>query len=214
MINVFIVLLVASIASILIPIRYGIIKYKAFSYQLKALFIYLCISLITELTSLILISAKQQVLPLQFSFCLFEFGIILYLFWQELNKKTYHIIITSLAIIYVAALGVSYYQKQDVGVLSDFSGVIGSVMIIGLTLLFFFKVLTDLQIPKLTDYPFFWLNSAFLMYFGTTFFLFLFNNAIKEFDQPIVYFLTGIHHTVNISYNILIAIALCKVKKR
>ena len=40
-----------------------------------------------------------------------------------------------------------------------------------------------------------------------------FNNTMKEFDQTIVYFLTSIHHIINITYNVLIAIAICKIKK-
>lgn len=211
---IFSVLFIASLLSGLVPIIISIKQRKAFDEPLKALFIYLCCSVLTEYLSIIFSMTKHNVFPIQFCFCLCEFSIIIYLFWKELNKKIYHIVIISFACIYYVVLAWMFYDKKALGTINDFCGVIGSIMFIILALLFFFKVLVDLQIPKLTDYPFFWLNSAFLLYFGTTFFLFLFNSVIKDFDQTIVYFLTGIHHIVNITYNILIAKALWKIKKQ
>jgi hypothetical protein len=213
--TIFILLLIASVLSGLLPIGYGTKYYKAFNTQLKALFIYLIFSVLTELVIAILTGIQYSGYnsTIQFIFTIFEFLTIAYIFWNELNKPILRIMITSFIALYFISLFASYWLTQKLSTVIDIADISEAGIIIILSVIFFFKVLTDLEIPKLTDYPFFWLNSAFLMYFGTTFFLYLFNNAAKEFDQPIVYFLAVIHHIMNITYNILITIALCKVRK-
>lgn len=199
----------------LAPIIYGSFRYKAFSVQLKALFIYLIVSVCIETGSFILMSngVKGNFTFIQFAFSVFECLVITYIFWLEFKKPSLKITIVGFVIIYLIGLICSYAYTKNIGSVTDVADIMEASFIIILSVIFFFNVFTDLEIPKLTSYPFFWLNSAFIVYFGTAFFLFLFNNEAKDFDKAIVYFLTAIHHIVNISYNILITIAICKVKK-
>lgn len=213
--SIFFILLAASMLSGIVPLLFGAKRYKAFSIQLKALFIYLIGALSVEIvmTLLPLFELTHFYTPVQLSFAIFEFLIIAYIFWLEFNKRSIKITILSVVILYIVGLIISYVFSKNSSSITDAADIMEASIVIMLSITFFFNVFTDLEIPKLTSYPFFWLNSAFLVYFGTAFFLFLFNNAAKDFDKAIVYFLTAIHHIVNVAYNILITIAICKVKK-
>lgn len=209
----FLILLTASILSALVPIGFGIVNYKAFNHQLKALFIYLIISFFTEVSMFTLQSLNYNVLPSQFAFTVFEFLIISYLYWCEFTKKSYRLMIILFASSFLITIITLCCLYQQIDLITDIASDIEAILIIILSIVFFFKVLTDLQIPNLTQYSFFWLNAAFLMYFGTAFFLYLFNNTIKHFNETIIYFLAALRHIINITFNILLAIGICKVKK-
>lgn len=213
--TIFFILLAASMLSGLVPLLFVVKRYKAFSTQLKALFIYLIGALFIEIIMPLLpiLDVTHFYTPVQLSFAIFEFIMIAYIFWLEFYKRSLKITIIGFVIAYLIGLIITFIFTNTTGNVIDVADIMEASFIIILSIIFFFNVFTDLEIPKLTNYPFFWLNSAFLVYFGTAFFLFLFNNAAKDFDKAIVYFLTAIHHIVNIAYNILITIAICKVKK-
>lgn len=211
--TIFLILLIASVSSALIPIWYSFVNYKAFNKPLKALFIYLIFSIVSEVALIGLNTFQYPVFQLQFSYAVFEFFLIAYLYWLEFQKKSYRILIGCLCSIYVIGMFIAFFQHKNIDVIQDIIDIIEAIAILLLSITFFFKTIIDLEIPKLTNYPFFWLNSAFLLYFGANFFIILFNNTMKEFDQTLVYFLMSIHHIINITYNVLIAIAICKIKK-
>ena len=213
---IFFILLAASMLSGIVPILFGAKRYKAFGIQLKALFMYLIVAVCVEVLvpALSFFEFKNTFGPVQLAFAVFEFLIIAYIFWLEFNKRSLKITIIGFVIVYLIGLVVSFAYTKKIGSVTDVADIMEASFIIILSIAFFFNVFTDLQIPKLTNYPFFWLNSAFLVYFGAAFFLFLFNNSAKDFDKVIVYFLTTIHHIVNIAYNILITIAIKKKKKQ
>lgn len=207
------IFLFASIFSVLIPIWFSIKNYKAFNIQLKALFIYLIYSIVNELSILILVEFKQSISYFLFSYTVFEFFLIMFLFWLEFKKKSFRILIGFLCTLYIIGFLIPLFQNKNIDVIQDIIDIIEAIAIILLSITFFFKTIIDLEIPKLTNYPFFWLNSSFLLYFGGNFSIILFNNTMKGFDETLVSFLMYIHHIINITYNVLIAIAICKVKK-
>ena len=213
--TVYHILIYTSIASGLIPLWYSFVNYKSFNKQMKALFIYLVISVLTDAGSRILnmTEYKSSVLELYFSFSVFDFFFISYIYWLEFRKKSYRIMISFLCLIYVIGIFIPFLQHKKIDAIDSIISVIEAIIIILLSIIFLFKTTLDLEIPKPKDYPFFWLNSAFLFYFGTNFFMLLFNNTLKEFDHTTVYFIISIRPVTNIAYNLLIAKAVCKIKK-
>jgi len=81
---------------------------------------------------------------------------------------------------------------------------IESFMFIVLSIRFFFMLINDTKISKLTDFYLFWLNTAVLIYFCGNFLVFLFTDFIfynKEGRN-----LWILHSIFNTVYNVL----LCK----
>lgn len=182
---------------------------------MKALFVCLIVGVVSEISVLALITRENTGLisTFQLLFSVFEFSAISYIYMNEFTKLFHKRVIWVFALFYAISVSIVYINTRDLSQVIEVADIVEASLIIILSLFFFFKVFTDLEIPRLTDYPFFWVNSAFLIYFGTSFFIFLFNHVIKDFDETIIYFLAGIHHIINITYNILLTVAICKVKK-
>ncbi|MDX2174387.1 MAG: hypothetical protein SFY56_14895 [Bacteroidota bacterium] len=207
------ILIALSVLSPIVPILYCIKKRSAFNNQLKALFLYIVVAIVVDVFSAVFNSFKINRLPLQLCFDIFELLIISYLYWLQFNNRVLKFTIVSFVGIYLISIVYFFLTHQNIENIINYADVIEASIIIILSLIFFFKVLADLEIPKLTAYPFFWFNSAFLLYFGTSFFLFLFNNNLRSFNETIVLFLNAIHLLMNICFNTILSIGLCKVKK-
>jgi hypothetical protein len=100
----------------------------------------------------------------------------------------------------------SGYNKPD-NILSSFE----ACLFIGLSLYFLYKEINERNVPRLNEYYFFWLNAAILVYFGVSFFLFLFWVPIEK--STFYSFFKIFSLIVNITYNILLAISVWKIKK-
>lgn len=173
-----------------------------------ALFLYLIGSMCSDIFSAFFFNFGGLI-----AYTFFECLIISYIFWVELESKILRriVIITSLLFLIVSLCCV--VLLDDLNLIDSITTSIEFVIIIFFCILYFFKEFYDLNKPKLTDYWFFWLNSSFLLYFGTSLFIFLFKSYFYELSVTIISFLWSIHLIVNITNNSLISVAICKVKK-
>lgn len=203
----------ASFSSISIPLILCIIKYKAFNNQLKALFIYILVSITIEILSFLSINNPTFWVPISYSFAIIETTSIVYLFYQEWNnkflKKNTIYIFTFFLLISIGTLIItkSITSAESITLPIEFG------IIIVLSIIHLHKVFTDLTIPKLTSYHFFWFSSAFLLYFGTNFFLTIFYTHIKTSNIEVMYLIGCIPLMMSVTYNILLAIGIWKFKQ-
>ncbi len=203
------ILLKTSILSPYVTLFFIIKNRRTLNSQLGVLFFYLLISISVELRDMFKEENSNTVALL---FTVIEYSSIACIFWLEFKKKAFRIIIYVFSILFfiLTVLGMTYFNafKDDISTTSE------GIIIITLGILYFLKIFNDLDIPKLTNYYFFWLNSAFLLYFSTALFLFSFKSYIKTIDdQSVSNFLWGIHLIINIAYNILLTIGICKHRK-
>lgn len=203
------ILFITSILSPFVPLFFSIKNRRALNKQLGALFLYFLISIIAELTD---VYKGKNDPTTSILFTIAEYSLIVYIFWLELKRKNFKIIISAFSMLFfiLTIFSVSYFNDLDLA--NDIATTSESILIITLGILYFHKIFTDLDIPKLTNYYYFWLNSAFLLYFSTALFLFLFKSYIKKMDE-LAPFLWSIHLIINITYNILLAIGICKHRK-
>lgn len=201
-----------SSTSVIIPFISCLINYKAFNKQLKALFIYLCFSILSELVGLLSLKYPFFGTPGSYLFSIIETSIIMYLFSSEMKQTIWRKSIRMIYVIFISSSTISLIIKniqfaEEVTLPIEFA----SVLI--LSVIYFYKIFTDLTIPKLINYPFFWFNSAFLLYFGTNFLLFLFYTYIKISDMNLIYLAGCIPLIMSIIYNSLLAVGICKIKR-
>lgn len=179
--------------------------YKAFNPQLKALYLYFFLSLVTELTSAFpqFFHMKSSNLSVEiFTIC--ETLIILFIYQREFDfKNKYLIPFLQLAFLAFALSRFSFSPTEYNSAESTVEG----IMIISLAIAYFFKLSNNITIPKLTSFYFFWLNTAFLFYFSSSFFLFLYSHV-----PYVSQILWTIHNIFNIVYNVLLTIGIMKTK--
>lgn len=183
---------------------------KAFNPQLKALLIYLLLSFATEMASWYcgIYSPKSNFLLINI-YSMFEFLIILYIYYKEFHfKKQYPLYVICLLFIFLSLINISLTHHDAIAYAID------AALIASFSVFYFFRLSNDITIPKLTNFYFFWINSAFLFYFSTSFFVFLFMHNVNTLGHTISLFLWSIHMLANISYNVLFIIGIFKIKKK
>jgi len=89
-----------------------------------------------------------------------------------------------------------------------------AIFIIVLSIIFFFRLINNSQVTELTDYYFFWMNTAFLVYFSGSLAVFLFLKYIQRTNPTdIMKGLWMVHLFFNIVYNILLSKSIYTWKK-
>jgi hypothetical protein len=78
----------------------------------------------------------------------------------------------------------------------------------------FYLIMKNLVFDQLLRTPFFWINTAILLYFSGTLFLFLFTTYLAKYDVKDYGPLYAIHSVVNITYYILISIGFWKAQAK
>jgi len=164
-----------SACSILIPLFSCIYLFSALNRTLKILLIYCLISAIADIIGFFLSYSKIQIYFNQHIFTIIECTLICLIFFSEFESQVVkRIIAVSYAIFMVISLWVMFYLNK----LNHQDNIISStesVLIMGLSSIYFYTLTNELSIEKLDNYYFFWVNSAFLVYFSMAFFLYLMN---------------------------------------
>ena len=196
----------SSALSVLIPL--GLFLKPGVFFKNKLLFLYLLLSLVADSYSYYLIKVlNQNNISLYAIFTcieLFLLGAIYFnqLLWRKLLP--YWCLLGLLSVIMVGIF------RSDT--LLQVVSVASSVLLIGLSTFYFFKVFDEAVIPILTDFPFFWINSGILIGFGTSIFITIFLNLMLELPLFMTQFLWLIQLISNILMNFCFAIALWKMK--
>lgn len=203
-----------SLLSVVFPLALGLIKYKAFDVQLKALFFYLTIATIAEGINYFLLSRHHNNLVVNNVFTVIEFSLLTFIYYKIFEKKSIKkfilcfYILLSLLSVYSYVFNLKY-NKPDYVI-----STLESVFFISLAYLFYYNLLVEPNIHNIYNYYFFWINSAFLFYFSAAFFLFLFNGFLVKMDLPHYYFLYSFHLVFNITANLMLTTGLWKVKSK
>ncbi len=199
--------------SVLIPFTLLLIKIKAFNAQLKALFAYVIISIVTEISGICFLNQPHINLPVYYLFTVIETILIIFLFIKEVNEQKYRYFFKIELIVFLI-FSISFlicyksFNRAD-----DFLRPFEFVLILINSLIFFYKTFINLNIKNLLEYYFFWLNSAFLIYFGSSFILFLLLPYILTENSHYLNILGVFHLVMSIIYNILLSFGIWKIKR-
>lgn len=204
-----------SIASVIFPLIIGSMKLKTLSVTLKVLFIYVIICAVTELTSFLTYQGNERKFHvIQNLFTIVEATIFMFLFFRQTESK----ILKQLAVLScIFFLLFSSFNIYANGGLTSSNQVITTVeagLMILFSFLFFFNLGSGTGLIKPTENPFFWINTAILLYFMTSFALFLFHDLListKDHTGFIVFH--SCQRIINTTCNIFFGIALWKDKR-
>ncbi len=208
--NIFICI---SALSVIIPIFFVVKTGYSFNLVSKTLFLYLVCSFFTEVINYTLSENNYtSAIPLITNiFSVVELLCISFIYWNELNvkktKKTFLNPILIIACLFVFTITLVFS-------LTHLFTCFIFLVIISLALFYFFKIFSNLDSPILLNHYFFWMNCAFLFYFSTSFFLFLFEEFIVVNNNSIGRLLWSIQLVANIIYYIILSVGICKMKSK
>ncbi|WP_298513680.1 hypothetical protein [uncultured Kordia sp.] len=82
------------------------------------------------------------------------------------------------------------------------------ILVISLSLSYFYALLKEVKYTLLERNPMFWLNAGFLIYFSSNLLLFFINNSMFTKADEVSYLVWGLHAIVNFILVIFFTIAI------
>jgi hypothetical protein len=195
-----------SFGSVLVPMLFAFANWRKVWLDFKPLCLILILSLAADLLSLFFIEYSLNTYIIGNLFLIIQFSLLVLVFRKQLpNPKA----IDAILFLLVAFCILNYSIFQGPKVFNSVSNVLASLVLIGLSLFYFYRLLNDLPIVHIQHLPMLWISFAVLTYYAGNFFLFLINNYIINNVQSGPHKLMWIlHNLLNITKNILFAVAL------
>lgn len=200
--------------STLVPLAFCIKKLKSLNYELGLLLVYISVVIITDIICWILVNQRQQTHVVYNLFTVIECSLFVQLFIRQYHQKKTKYAIT---FFYLFFLVISFFvfvvqkgfNKRD-SVINSYS----SIFLIALAIGYFYKLMNELDVPNLNEYYFTWINTGVLIYFSSTFILFLFIGFIQHIDIKMYNFFYSFNWIATISFNILLSKGISKIKTK
>jgi hypothetical protein len=199
-----------SVISGIFPLIVAALYFRKFNKTLKIASAYFLIALLFDLAlwiSLNVLKVKNT-MPILHSYVIVSivlFGAMYFNIYIEDKLKKTAIVVSSLAML------VTLYDARDFLAYPSLSITTLSLMLIVLSLIYFYKLLNPLTYIDIEKQALFWINAGVLFYSSVNIFLFMLLTQIPVDDQPNYYIINSL---TNIIANILYSVALlCKPQK-
>ncbi|QGY42865.1 hypothetical protein GM418_04100 [Maribellus comscasis] len=202
--------------SILVPFIAGIFNFRYFDKNLKIIFSFVCYGTANEVFTRLLfwLADVKNAMPLLHLYGAISLGLLFAFYFYVLKSlidKRIYLILTFVFFIYWV---VNSLFIQSIFEYPSLPSSLGDILIILLSIMYFYKVMMEAKIVKLADEPSIWINTAILIYYtGNLFFYILFNNILevsREFSKITVYYYSALMAL----FYILIAVGFLKARKR
>lgn len=203
-----------SALSVVIPLVCSIIKFKTLNTELRVLFLYIILSAFAEGLGFIFIKNNIQTYLVNNLFTIVECSLLTYIYFKKFELKstrTFVVFFNSVFLVlafYILVIR-EKYSMQD-SVLSTYE----AAFLIALSGGYIIKVMREINISRLKEVHFTWINVGILIYFSMAILLFLFYSYIEKRGLKTYNNLYSLHWLTNIGYNVLLATGIWKTKAK
>jgi len=200
-------------ASALIPISVVIVKNRSVSREIKTLFFYLLISLAISLVSTTLAVNHISNLFLIHADTVIEAVLLLYFFYlifpHPIAKKWILLLMITFPLFCMGNL----IFLQGPHRYNTYSRPVEAIIFIGLSMLYWWHAGNNTNDQAWTNIPLNWVISGLLLYFSSSFLLFIFSNFIlSKYDTSVNIVAWNIHATLILTMYLLFAVGFSKCK--
>ncbi|MFT5601702.1 MAG: hypothetical protein ACI9N1_001950 [Flavobacteriales bacterium] len=191
----------------ILTLIYGIICSKYFSTELKYLLLLIFISVVSDVISYFFSVNRLNNSLVVNLYSIIE--VLLYLKIYSVNFKSGKFKIFPIVVLFVLStiIGVELFKGQLIALPSVALMINSSISIMLLSILWFYRIFKNSEFSNLLKEPFFWINSSSLVYFSSSFFIFLFSNYLSSINAVSLWVL---HNTLHIIYFVIIIIGFWK----
>jgi hypothetical protein len=199
----------ASLVISILPVIIGFICFRRFQTYLIPLFLLANVSFILDVVNTIFSEFSENNMPLFHFSSVLEFSLLsffYYLFYKKYIKRNFMFY----SIIGFSIIAFIDYRVNGIKSIDSFSESFESFVFIIYSLFSFLYIMRNMVFENLLAAPFFWVNSAILIYFSGDLLLFVFCNHLERIDYYMMW--TIINSVFNIAYSILTSIGFWKTK--
>lgn len=204
--DLFDVLMYLAIVSPLVPFVFLLIKGNKTTETLRnVLFMVVISSIFADILSLILAKISVNTYPISHIYILVIALLLLYLYAQMIVWKWIRPAILGMSLV---ILGTFFYEAiilEGIYDANTYTNGITSITMVILSLLYFYSRLDLIQSKEELYNSYFWINCALLIYFGSTFFVTLFEEYVRN-ENPSLFDVTWpIQFIATIVFNLILA---------
>jgi hypothetical protein len=196
-----------SMGSVLIPLSFVIVFRSRITQDIKLLLYILFTSLLCDLLSFILSRNSINTHWIGNIYLVAQFVLLSWMFRELFSlqgRRVVNIILVLFFLFYI----INLFYGQGPKVFNSFSNVVASLILISFCFHYFYRLLHDLPIIHIHRLPMLWVCFAVMTYYAGNFFLFLVKNYLLYGDTGAHKLMWILHNLLNISKNVLFAIAL------
>lgn len=140
--------------------------------------------------------------------------VYIYLYYRNtvfLKNKKLHELIVLMMFIFMIFFFFKNLGNSKINVISNLCLTLYGVL---LASIYFYKVYTEMKIANLFQDGLFWVNSAFLIYFSSTFYVSLFEDYIRSEDSNLLYYTWPIQLVSTIIFNVILSRGIWLMRKQ
>jgi hypothetical protein len=194
----------SAIFSVLIPLSVAMLHWNKIPRDISALRWLFIASLISDGLMIGLGSLSIKNLWVGDVFMFIQFSILLYVFsFQFARRNIFKIIYAFVALFYLFSL--FFLDKTTISLVG--SNAIDGLILIIVSILFFYKLLNELKIVNVHRLPILWIAFGTLFYYSGNLFVFLAASYLEQDPGTLTLFWI-LHNALNTIKNILFAVAL------
>ena len=210
-----IVLSYCSSASIILPILASILRFRDLTKGLRILAFYALVSFITDFSSLLVLEVfKSDNFIILHYFTFVEYG-LLTLYYRSLSRNKNIRIFLVLSVAFFLLLDIIFsIIFKSIKAFDAYSTGIECILMIFISLCYFYSIFKELRIVRLERDPSFWINSGVLLYFAGTLFLFLCADILLNSNKETYVKYWGINLIINIIFSVFLAIGIWITPRR
>ena len=164
------------------------------------------LSLLSDLTSGFIVEDESSMYITLHLYTLFT-GVVYLMYFAHVYERLKNYFL-ALIFIFSGICITEFIYKNGYQTINVVSNTVLSVIVFIMAFFYFFKAINELKFQRITDDIHFYINFAFLFYFGTTFFFALFEAYIRSIDIEISDYSYYVLFISNILYNLILSSGL------
>lgn len=197
----------------LLPLLIGFINFRRISADLKPVLLLLIFILLTEIVSSLISDSGINTFPVIRIYTVIEFCCLFAFYKRFFDAHTKIKFLKIVIPVFFLIALTDAFVLNSINSSDTLASSIEGVSIIIFSVNAFYLIMKKMLFDNLLDEPFFWINSAYLIYFSGTLFLFIFlnyivKNQIENYGK--LYIINSILNLVNYT---LITIGFWKTRK-
>ena len=203
---------IAGTYSILLPLFVGFFKFrfKYFAYYYVFLFWLTCSGIANILTVAFASDGNSTILIFHI-YTMLEFLLLLLLYYKMGHSEGIQKATIFCMVAFCMFKVVDIFFITGLNQIDTLAIIVESIVMIAFSFLFFAQLINE-RVPSLAVFPPFWINSGVLIYFSSSFFIFLFSTYILQ-DTKQYYVYWSIHNILIVVRDILFTIAMIALGK-
>ncbi|MBO2008347.1 hypothetical protein [Hymenobacter negativus] len=183
----------ASLAPVVVASAMAAVRFRHLSPPLRYLAVLVWFTLLIEiLTRVRAVQQQSNLFVLPFD-TLVEFGLLAWVYRQALWPSAVSRWVPAVVGVFSLVALLSYAEPAGLARFNTGQRFAESLLVLGLVLLYFYKVIRELTILHLEREPLFWISVGLLLYFSGNVFIFISSNYIIQYSKALSLKMWDIH---------------------